>query len=496
MTWRTRTASRFRSAHEWQGAVLLALCAALWWAPGISVPSLWADEAATLSAVGRSWPDLVRLTGNIDAVHGVYYATVKVWLDVLPNSELTLRLPSLVASAATASTLYLLARTWLSRGSAALASVAFIALPRTTWMAIEGRSWALGTLVATLTTLLLVRWTDSRRPALLVFYAAMAGLGVSVNIYMAFLVVGHGVTLLMLRTPWRRVALWCFAAAAGGLIGAPVILRASGQRGQLGERASLTPLSWLVDVATKQFTLGDTPGDDWVPRLLWLGSALALGTLSWLVVAIGLWSARRRPSVGSTVAAWGLPWVLVPTIVVAALSMVGGNVYHPRYFSFGAPAFALLLAAGLVAIPRGRVVVALVLLTLTLPVMVSQRTPHAKAGYDYRDAAAAVEGSRAGDGVYFGDSPPARMASIAYPKGFRGVDDFLLRETPAQEASLDGTSEALSSGSVRGAPSRIWAMWSVRDPERDADESVFVDAGYRKWFQWDGPETDVVLWVR
>src|SRR5579859_8173344 len=40
---------------------------------GITAPSYWRDEAATLSATSRSLPQLLRMLGHIDAVHGLYY---------------------------------------------------------------------------------------------------------------------------------------------------------------------------------------------------------------------------------------------------------------------------------------------------------------------------------------------------------------------------------------------------------------------------------------
>lgn len=38
----------------------------------IKVPSYWRDEAATISAVRRPLPALLRMLTNVDAVHGTY----------------------------------------------------------------------------------------------------------------------------------------------------------------------------------------------------------------------------------------------------------------------------------------------------------------------------------------------------------------------------------------------------------------------------------------
>ena len=48
-----------------------ALAIMLW---GLNGPSYWRDEADTVSAVARSLPQLIRMLGHVDAVHGLYYA--------------------------------------------------------------------------------------------------------------------------------------------------------------------------------------------------------------------------------------------------------------------------------------------------------------------------------------------------------------------------------------------------------------------------------------
>ena len=49
-------------------------------AAGSARPSFWFDEAATISAGSRSLPELWRLLGNIDAVHGLYYLFMHGWM--------------------------------------------------------------------------------------------------------------------------------------------------------------------------------------------------------------------------------------------------------------------------------------------------------------------------------------------------------------------------------------------------------------------------------
>lgn len=57
---------------------------ALW---GIGAASFWRDEAATLSAVRRSLPQLWRMLGHTDVVHGAYYLLMWVLVRALGTTE-------------------------------------------------------------------------------------------------------------------------------------------------------------------------------------------------------------------------------------------------------------------------------------------------------------------------------------------------------------------------------------------------------------------------
>ena len=68
-------------------ALAVALLATVVSAAGAARPSLWFDEAATLSAGTRSVPELWRMVLNIDAVHGLYYLLMHGWFTVFPTTE-------------------------------------------------------------------------------------------------------------------------------------------------------------------------------------------------------------------------------------------------------------------------------------------------------------------------------------------------------------------------------------------------------------------------
>jgi len=76
----------------------------------IQRPSFWRDEGATLSAVHRSIPELLRMLGAVDVVHGAYYLLMWVVVRVAGSSELAVRFPSAVAMAVTAGVVTALGR--------------------------------------------------------------------------------------------------------------------------------------------------------------------------------------------------------------------------------------------------------------------------------------------------------------------------------------------------------------------------------------------------
>ena len=92
---------RTRVAHRWD-AVAVALPAMMLSAAGAARPSLWFDEAATISAGTRSVPELWRMVHNIDAVHGLYYLLMHGWYAVFPATEFFSRLSSALAVGAAA----------------------------------------------------------------------------------------------------------------------------------------------------------------------------------------------------------------------------------------------------------------------------------------------------------------------------------------------------------------------------------------------------------
>ncbi|MBC7591195.1 MAG: hypothetical protein H7226_09185 [Salinibacterium sp.] len=103
-------------------------------AVAIATPSVWFDEAATVSATTRSIPDLLRMLGNVDAVHGLYYGLMHVVFGAVGFHPLSLRLVSALAVGVTAALVVVLDRQLRPGWYGIITGVVFCLLPRVTWM--------------------------------------------------------------------------------------------------------------------------------------------------------------------------------------------------------------------------------------------------------------------------------------------------------------------------------------------------------------------------
>ena len=128
---------------------------------GIGNSSFWEDEASTLSAAGRSFPQLLRLLRHVDTVHAAYYMLMWVVIRVAGTSETAVRLPSALAMAVAAGVIALLGRRLVSAGAGLAAGLVFAALPQVSWYGQEARGYALATALAVVASYLFVRVLDA-----------------------------------------------------------------------------------------------------------------------------------------------------------------------------------------------------------------------------------------------------------------------------------------------------------------------------------------------
>jgi len=455
------------------GPALITLVVTLY---RIGVPSFTRDEGATLLAVHRSFPQMIRMLGNVDVVHTEYYALIWVTSRLTGSGELAARAPSAVAMAVTAAVVTLLGQRLVSGRAGLAAGLLFAAFPSVSFYAEDAREYALVTALATIAGYFLIRALQAAAPRegrtprysfLIGYAAAMALLGLG-NILSLLLIAAHAVTVAV----WQRsyhgpgrpfVLRWLASVAAALVVASPVAIIASGQAHQV---QWIKPPG-LVAIIAMAGLIGPQP-------MFFIVVAVVV-----IALVTSLVSGRARLRADWPAGLWGLavPWLLLPPALLFTVSVI--HVTHPlyvfRYIAFCIPAAALLAGTALAALATAAVgwavaVAALIVIVVAgLGTQAGERLPTGH-GYDIRLAdQAVVSHARPGDALMnvrywplsWGGGVERGMES-EYPYGLARLRDISQAVAPARSGTLGGTFARTSVERQRLATvTRLWvASWS------------------------------------
>jgi mannosyltransferase len=399
----------------------VALLAAIVSGAGASRPSLWFDESATISAsASRSLPELWRLLGHIDAVHGLYYLLMHGWFAVFPPTEFWSRVPSCLAIGIAAAGVVVFGKQFSSRSTAVCAGVVFAILPRVTLAGVEGRSYAFTAVAGIWLTVLLVTSIRRNRWWLWLLYAVALLLSILLSVYLVLLVPAYAVIVPVIGRRKSVVIWWAATSAAAVAIMTPFMVFAHGQRFQV---AWISRLSWhsVIDVLQHQFF------DNSVPFAV-LAAAILLAALAFRLTGGWELDGDSRRLLMACAA-----WIVVPTAVSLTYSAITDPFYYPRYLFFTTPAMAVILAVCIVAVarqPRWIVAVLVLLAVAGFPnYLLSQRQRYAKEGWDYSDVADVISAHAAPGDCLLVDNTvgwlpgPIRALLAARPAAYRPLVD-------------------------------------------------------------------------
>lgn len=452
-------------------------------------PSYWGDEAASVMSATRPWPSLVTELQTVDTVHGIYYAFLHVWTSVFGTSEFATRLPSAIAVGfMVAGTAWLVTR-FAGIRLGLLAGVVAAVLPRTTWMAEEARSYAIGTAAAVWLTVLLVHLVrrEARTRVWLVYGVGMAA-AITLFADLSLMLLVHISGVLILHR--RMLRAWGVGAATAIGLSLPLLFVGFRQRGQVSFLAEREYATFTNVVATQWF---DSPGP---------------AVLCWALILFAAFALVRGHRAGALPRGWwslGLlaaAWLAVPTAGLLVVNATIAPMYSPRYLSFTTPAAAILVALGIAAVasrvaafarPHEQaragsstaIAILLVLVCVVAPGYTAQRGQFAKdAGSDLRQVSAYVgQHAQPGDAVVFdeGTEPfrAPRLALGAYPAGFAGLDDLEMLSPYAHADGLWDHVAQLSEVANRLQPGQtVWAIESTQ-PGDPTDVTELLGLGYR-----------------
>jgi mannosyltransferase len=408
----------------WAIALLAAVISGGW----AGKPSLWFDESATISAsASRTVPELWRMLGHIDAVHGLYYLLMHGWFAMFPPTEFWSRFPSCLAVGVAAAGVVVFARLFTDpsagRAIPVCAGAVFAIMPRITWAGMEARSYAFGVAAAVWLTVLFVTVVRRNQRRLWLCYAPALMLSILLSLNLALLVPVHAAML-----PWlapkksRKSPTIAWAVSTVVAVGAmwPFIVFAHGQVRQVDW---IYPISWhyAFDISLRQYFDHSPP--------------FAILTAVLLVAAIVARLTGLRPRAGDMP---GLviicaAWIVVPTAVLVIYSVFGEPMYYPRYLILTTPAMAVIMAVCIVTIARTTWPIAGIVLLFAaagLPdYLFVQRWPYAKEGWDYSQVADVISAhAAAGDCLLVDNTVPWKPGPIralvaARPAAYRSLID-------------------------------------------------------------------------
>ena len=473
-------------------------------------PSFWVDEAATISAIDRSLPDLFRMLGSIDAVHGFYYLLMRGWAALFGLSEFALRLPSLIAIGVAAGLVVAIGRRIGSLNYGLTAAALMVLLPRTQYVATDARSYALALAAGVAATYFLVRARELPERRFWVGYAAAGLLATLLSFYTVLVFVAHAVTVCLdrrLRENWRPFLAtspaWLIPTACLAVIGMSQQFQISWIRpidgGVIAEVALLQFFSDAYLMLDGDIAPLPTPGEN--------VTMFGLAVLLWGMTIVG--SLRLRKHFAATLA---LPLLVVPLLCVIGGSLLLGSPYYlPRYLSFVLPSVPLLAAAAVLPVGgsasrgerpatssswdrRAAVGVLAAVAVLALPSYLGQRTEYGRSpADDFRFVADTIrDEAKAGEAVAL--TVDTGLGRIAYRDSFAGLVDVTVGTSADEWGRIYDQRFDLDAVKDEVLPHDV--IWVVHVRDDLAAERTLTSLGYRAEERFEGTGSSVVRFIR
>ena len=429
---RRTTHSAWRELAWLSLLVLLAFGLRAW---HLDFQSLWRDET---DAIRFSQAPLTELLDNLTRAgwNGpLYFILLRGWLALAGESEFAVRYSSLIFGTLAVPLTWLVGRRMINRVTGATGAALVALSPYLVWYAQELKMYALVLTLGLLSTYLYLRALDEGRWQWWIGHVVTTSLMMYTHILAVLILLPQALWYVV---GWQRYRpRW---------------------RSWLADMAALTlpylPLAvWQVPVLLSDFQTGHPfyPLNDMV-QILFLAFSRGVAT-PWKPISMGVFlllllsgMVLRAKNGYRGVPALAL-WLAAPVLVVYLISL-GMPIFTDRYLIYVAPAYALILARGLVAIgQRWRLAQALIAALLVFSLAQSWWT---QVNYpiksDFRGAARLLtEGHQPGDLLIF-QIPYGRYTfEYYYHRPFEG-DEGLYTNHGLSEAEADRQMRAVTAG--------------------------------------------------
>jgi mannosyltransferase len=426
----------------WVIAAIVLLIAAETRFLGLDLRSLWFDEAFSVNLAHQSIAAIVQFLPRNDTHPPLYYILLGGWIRLFGSSESAVRGLSALAGVLMIPLLYAFARQMVEADVALVAAALLAGSAFATVAAQEARMYPLLGLLALISWSSLRRGVQAPRVWPWLVYVVSSALMLYTH-YFGFLVLGSQILYLLPLARHNRRTLLPAALAVGtiAVLFLPwvptFVVHATSGRAYPTFRQPVGP-GVVVDL----LALYGFGGELFGAAGYFHGAVLPLWKESFLVapilclISIGAYAIRGERA-RCLLCYWAAP------VAMALVLSIRHNLFYTRYFSFLAPAFALLGASGIAAVAgmlvraggsraqgRSAIMASLVaaLLIANTPVINGYRWRGA-GDYNWRDAAAFVS-RKAGTNDYLVFVPGfAHIPFEYYYKGHLGRYELTPVET-------------------------------------------------------------------
>jgi mannosyltransferase len=360
----------FHAAFLWTVAGLAV--AVLWIRP--MVASLWTDELGTWWVISGNARDAVTRAQAVQGQSPFYYLIAWAARHLVGQSEVGLRLPSLVFSFIAAFIVFRIAKRLVDIEAARISVIAFVVWPSIAFAASDARPYALATLCVVASMWALIVWLDSGRVRWGLVYVVVGASTSIVHPLFGLVVlpqVIYGIARLRAGSTSIRPRDLVLAVTGIAILTIPVGLEvlALWRRQQDWSIPGDVTVAWVVLIL--------------VPPAL-IGAAILGGLLS----APSLRIEPRVVAMPRSSVILLVGWFIIPVAVLVLLAVVSSiKLLEARYLLAAAPAAAILAAVAIRSLEpaRARRIVVLVFVILSIMDLASP----VKSG-DFRAAAASV----------------------------------------------------------------------------------------------------------
>lgn len=398
---------------------------------GTGSATLNGDELATISAASRSLSGMFELARHIDGHFLPYYLFMHLWVQA-GTGELWLRLPSAVAIGVATWFLVDLGRRLHSVPAGVIAAAVFAILPSVSYYGAFARSYAFAAAAVVFAFWALHRAVERPDGRRWVVYGVAVALVCSTHLFAVLvlpaqlLLVRRAVAVRMLTA----LVVGCVPAAVLGLIG-------------FGERHAI---SWVPQRGP----------DVWLKFPKMAAGATTLGVVLFAMALAGavlLWRARRDVHAFVLVG-----WLVLPPVLLLAVSQLVTPVYVDRYLFVTAPALALLAGMAVACLPRFHVVAGVLVVALgcvlAFPDHVEVREENGR--FENIPWALRVIKAEPADAIVYGQSQ-LRSGFDYYADSLMPMD--VLRSGVSPDADGFGYPERSDVSAELEGRKRVWVVW-------------------------------------